>query len=82
MRQQYGAGGAAAVKHVVASHQRPHRGRDRRTRRPSQPGCQGVARNSRGAAAAHARIVAGARTVSRSIPRRARRSTQRFPRSA
>jgi hypothetical protein len=59
MRQQHGAGGAAALKHVVASHQRPHRGRDRRTRRPSQPGCQGVARNCSAAPAAHASIVAG-----------------------
>jgi hypothetical protein len=59
MRQQHGAGGAAAVKDVVASHQRPHRGRDRRTRRPSQTGCQGVARNCSGAPAAHASIVAG-----------------------
>jgi hypothetical protein len=59
MRQQHGAGGAAALKHVVASRQRPHRGRDRRTCRPSQPGCQGVARNCSEAAAAHASIVAG-----------------------
>jgi hypothetical protein len=60
MSQQHGAGGATALEHVVAPHQRPHRGRDRRARRPSQPGCQGVAGNCSAATAAHARIVARA----------------------
>jgi hypothetical protein len=58
MRQHHGAGGAAPFQHVVAACQRPHRGRDRRTSRPSQPGCQGVTGDSSEATAAHASIVA------------------------
>ena len=41
MWEQHRAGGAAPFQDVLPSDQRPRRGGDRRTRRSSQPGCQG-----------------------------------------
>jgi hypothetical protein len=65
MRQHHGAGGAGPLQHVLASHQRPHRRGDCRTRRPSQAGSQGVAGKSVVKNAAHASIVARGRLLPR-----------------
>jgi hypothetical protein len=65
MPQHHRAGGAAPLQHVLASQQRPHRGGDRRKRRPSQTGSQGVAGESPAKNAAHASIVARPRLLPR-----------------